>query len=81
MTMHHRPSPALALRAFIAYCEGGQTPSNPFALLPYEETIALGIPFSETFIYEGIQWAVWVAGDVTPCELIALEKAGVVDAK
>lgn len=81
MIMHPRPSPALALRAFIAYCEGGQAPSNPFALLPYAETVALGIPFSETFIHEGIEWAVWVAGDCSPCELIALEKAGVVDAQ
>jgi hypothetical protein len=80
MTMHHRPSPAIALRAFIAYCEGGNNPTNPFALLPYAETIDLGIPFSETFIHEGIEWAVFVTGDVTPCELIALENAGVVDA-
>ena len=81
MTMYHRPSPAHTLRAFIAYCESGETHSNPFTLLPYGEAIAMGIPFSETYIFEGYEWAVFVTGDVTPCELLALEKAGIVDAR
>lgn len=72
------PPAVIHLRAFIAYCEGQQS-MRPFTLIPYAEAIEAGIPFSETFIHEGREWAVFVAGDETPSELQALEKAGVVD--
>ena len=49
------------LRAFFAYCESGQAGESPFALIPYADAIAAGIPFSETFVHEGNDWAI-VAG-------------------
>lgn len=67
------------LRAFYAYLEGREV-SQPFALLPYAEAVEAGIPFGITFQHEGNDWAVFdIVGDVTPCELIALEQAGVID--
>jgi hypothetical protein len=68
------------LRAFYAYIEGQPNLVKPFALLPYAEAIKAGIPFSETFVHEGNDWAVFdIVGDVAPDELIALEQAGVID--
>jgi hypothetical protein len=66
------------LRAFIAYAETSG-PENVFTLIPYDQAIAAGIPFAVTFEHEGLTWAVWIAGDCSPHELIALEQAGVVD--
>jgi hypothetical protein len=68
------------LRAFIAYAETSG-PENLFTLIPYHQAINAGIPFAVTFEHEGLTWAVWIAGDCSPCELIALEKAGVIDAE
>ena len=70
---------ALNLRAFVAYCESGENPSNPFTLLPFDEACNAGIPFSQTFIHEGLQWAVFVTGDFSPCDVEALEQAGIID--
>jgi hypothetical protein len=70
---------ALTLRAFVAYCESGDNPTNPFTLIPHADAIAAGIPFAQTFIHEGREWAVFVTGDFMPDELCALEDAGVVD--
>jgi hypothetical protein len=70
---------ALNLRAFVAYCESGNTPANPFTLIPYEQAIDAGIPFSETFVYEGKDWAVFVTGDFSPCDVEALKQAGIID--
>lgn len=67
------------LRAFIAYCETQGT-KDTFTLIPYDDAVRAGIPFSETFIHEGNTWAVWVAGDCPPWDLLALERAGVIDA-
>ena len=66
------------LRAFIAYAETS-IPENVFTLIPYDQAIAAGIPFEVTFNHEGLSWAVWVAGDCAPLDLIALERAGVLD--
>ncbi len=68
------------LRAFIAYAESSG-PENVFTLIPYDQANAAGIPFAVTFEHEGLSWAVWIAGDCSPCELIALEQAGVIDAE
>jgi hypothetical protein len=68
----------IQLRAFIAYCEGC-TKENTFTLIPYADAVEAGIPFAETFVHEGNEWAVWFAGDCAPDELIALEQAGVID--
>ncbi len=70
---------ALNLRAFVAYCESGDNPSNPFTLIPYDDACNQGIPFSQTFIHEGLQWAVFVTGDFSPCDVEALEQAGIID--
>lgn len=66
------------LRAFIAYAEASR-PNVCFTLIPYDQAIAAGIPFAETLVHEGLDWAVWLAGDCSPCDLLALEQAGVVD--
>ena len=66
------------LRAFIAYAEASR-PDVCFTLIPYDQAIAAGIPFAETLVHEGLDWAVWIAGDCSPCDLIALEQAGVID--
>ena len=66
------------LRAFIAYAAESR-PDVCFTLIPYPEAIAAGIPFAVTFVHEGLDWAVWLAGDCSPFDLIALEQAGVVD--
>jgi hypothetical protein len=68
------------LRAFIAYAEANR-PGVCFALMPYADAIAAGIPFAETLVHEGLDWAVFLAGDCSPCDLFALEKAGVIDAE
>ena len=79
--MNAQPTPAsvVYLRAFIAYCEGHAPTQFPFALLPYDEAVKAGIPFSITFTHEGNHWAVFVAGDCSPHDTIALEQAGVID--
>jgi len=66
------------LRAFIAYAETSN-PETVFTLIPYDQAIAAAIPFAVTFEHEGLAWAVWIAGDCSPMELIALENAGVLD--
>lgn len=66
------------LRAFIAYAET-TGPGVCFTLIPYHQAIAAGIPFSETLVHEGLEWAVFLAGDCSPCDMIALEQAGVID--
>lgn len=66
------------LRAFIAYAETMEFP-KPFTLIPYHEAINAGIPFAETLIHEGLDWAIFVAGDCSPEDHLALESAGVID--
>lgn len=66
------------LRAFIAYCESGGK-SNPVCLLPFKDACEAGIPFAETFIHEGKDWAVFVTGDCSPWEHLQLENVGVID--
>jgi hypothetical protein len=66
------------LRAFIAYAET-EAPQKTFTLIPYDQAIAAAIPFAVTFEHEGLTWAVWIAGDCSPSDLIALEQAGVLD--
>lgn len=66
-------------RAFLAYCEGKEQSSFPFALIPYQDAIETGIPFSETFVYEGREWAIFISGDFMPDELEQLETLGIVD--
>lgn len=68
------------LRAFIAYAETNR-PDVCFTLIPYHQATAAGIPFSETFEHEGKAWAVWMAGDCSPEDHLALEQAGVIDAE
>lgn len=67
------------LRAFIAYAET-TGPGVCFTLIPYHQAIAAEIPFSETLVHEGLEWAVWLAGDCSPEDHLALERAGVLDA-
>ena len=66
------------LRAFIAYAETMEFP-RPFTLIPYAEAIAAGIPFAETLVHEGNDWAVFIAGDCSPEDHLALEQAGIID--
>jgi hypothetical protein len=66
------------LRAFIAYLETMEFP-RPFTLIPYDQAIAAGIPFAETLIHEGNDWAVFIAGDCSHEEHVALHVAGVID--
>jgi hypothetical protein len=75
------PSPAvIQLRAALAWAEENATPASaPFALIPYADAIAAGIPFSVTFSHEGNDWAVFIMGDATPEETEALEQSGVLD--
>lgn len=74
-------APAVAhLRAFLAYAQTMPPSTTPFALIPYEDAIQGGIPFAETLVHEGRDWAVFVAGDCSPEETLALESAGVLDA-
>ena len=79
--MNNTPTPAavIHLRAFIAYCEGQAPSANPFTLIPYAAAITAGIPFSITFSHEGNDWAIFIAGDCSPHDTIALEQAGVID--
>jgi hypothetical protein len=80
MNNPNQPPAVIHLRAFIAYCEGQAPSAYPFALMPYADAIAAGIPFSVTFSHEGNDWAVFVAGDCSPHDTLALEQAGVLDA-
>ena len=76
--MKPTPNAVAHLRAFIAYAEQMEFPRT-FTLIPYDEAIALGIPFCETLIHEGNDWAVFVAGDCSPEDHLAFESAGVID--
>lgn len=69
----------IQLRAAIAYAETQSKSDAPFTMLPYSDAIAAGIPFSITFVHEGNDYAVFLMGDVTPWDLIALEQSGVID--
>jgi len=80
MSTQPNQAPAVIhLRAAIAYAESTPPASAPFTLLPYADAIAAGIPFAITFQHEGNDYAVFIMGDVTPWDLIALEQAGVID--
>ena len=75
------PSPAVIhLRAAIAYAETRNKGDAPFTLIPYADAIAAGVPFAETLVHEGNDWAVFVMGDASPEDLEYLEQAGVIDA-
>ena len=76
--MKPTPNAVAHLRAFIAYAQDMEFP-RPFTLIPYEEAISLGIPFASTIIHEGNDWAIFLAGDCSPEEYLALLSAGVID--